>query len=66
MPTTSLNLKLNLSNTESLELLDKLDNPIYSNCLLAEYFTGLYKELAKRGNEKKGILKTIFLEVSYI
>jgi len=64
IPMAALNLKMNPSNTESLELLDEIDNTIYTNDLLTQYFTNLYTELANRGgSNSKGILKTIFMEV---
>jgi hypothetical protein len=64
MQAAALNLKLDLSNTESMEMIDELDGTIYTNDLLNQYLTALYKELAKRASvEEKGIRKTVFMEV---
>ena len=66
MHVDALNLKVDIANTESLELLDELDATLYPSDLLSQYFGCLYTELAKRGGaDSKGIHKTVFLDVLF-
>ncbi len=66
IPIAALNLKVDLANTDSLELLDELDSTLYTHEILAQYFSCLYAELAKRGgSDSKVIGKTVFLEVMF-
>ncbi len=61
----TLSLKVDVTNTESLELLDELDGTIYTRDLLTQYLSCLYKELSKRASsDGKGIRKTVFIEVT--
>jgi hypothetical protein len=64
MNAASIAIKLDPTDTDSLELVDGLDNVQYPNDILEEYFAGLYDELAMRaGAEPVGVLKTVFLDV---
>jgi len=67
MHAATLNLKVDVANTDSLELLDELDSILYTNELLTQYFTSLFSELSKRGGgEVKGIHKTVFIDVFFV
>jgi hypothetical protein len=64
MNATSLSIKLDPADAGSLELFDGLDNVLYTQEILEEYFAGLYDELASRaGGEGGGIKKTVFIDV---
>lgn len=61
----SLNLKVDVSDTDFIEVIDELDSVLYPQELLSQYFTDLYQELALRTTAKvAGLKKTIFLGVN--
>lgn len=66
MKPSGLNLKVDVSDTDFIEVIDELDSVLYPHELLAQYFSDLFNELALRTASKTVMLKkTIFLEVSY-
>lgn len=61
----SLSLRLDLENTEKIEVVDDTDlTDKFKKTILSPYLSDLYEDLVSRtDNPKMGIPKTTFLEV---
>jgi hypothetical protein len=65
MQSFALNLKVDVSNTEFVEVIDELDSVLYPQDLLSRYFSDLFKELSTKENSHcVGLKKAMFLQVS--